>query len=141
MNKTPVTIRIQSTQTLEDGTSENFPTQAEGYLYQKDGAKYLSYSESQDSGEADIQTTWKIEQNAATLIRSGNTKLRFRFENGTEDFSMLVTPHGNLPVEIETLLLQTDMDETAGRLRVSYHMKLGGVTTRMDLAIDVQPLA
>ncbi|MFC4767467.1 DUF1934 domain-containing protein [Effusibacillus consociatus] len=138
MNKVPVRIEIHTSQTLEDGTAQTYDSREGGFLYQKGTSFYLSYLEASEDGETGTQTIWKVEPEQVSLIRQGETGLRALFKMGSAERTALVTPHGILPIEIDTFHLEHDFTPEGGFLRVGYNMDIGGAMTRMELELRVK---
>lgn len=137
MNKIPVDIEIQTRQTLEDGTSQKFSSREKGFLHERGGLLFISYLEAGEDGGKGTQTVWKVEPIQASLIRQGDTGLRVSFRNGLAESTTLVTPHGILPVEIQTFRLEHDLTLAGGVLKVGYSMDIGGAVSRMEVEMQV----
>lgn len=125
MEKNNVTVTIQSLQVLETG-KETMTQRTEGRLC-RDGAGWLlSYREGEDSGLGETRTTLRLEEDRATLTRSGELTAHMVFQVGRPHTSLYETPYGKLPMTIRTLALKTDLDDRGGTVAIQYEIQLGG---------------
>lgn len=114
----------------------------EGKLYERGGAKYLMYEESEFSGMPGCKTTLKLTDNSIRLKRIGDQTgpgNEMVFEKGKRYNSRYSTPYGDMDLEILTNDVVNNLSEEGfGTIGIDYHVSLGGMAEgRNQLNIEV----
>ena len=104
-----VTIKITGTQVAEGQPEDKMEFVTEGDLYERGGAVYLIYEESEISGMPGCKTRLKLTEDTVKMKRIGDNVIgagtEMRFENGKRHSSYYSTPYG--PVSYAHLTLPT----------------------------------
>ena len=114
----------------------------EGKLYERNGAKYLMYDESEFSGFPGCKTTLKLTDGCIRMRRVGSsagTGTELVFEKGKRFSSRYHTPYGNLELELLTNDIVNNLTEDGfGNIDIDYQVNLGGIAEgRNKLKIEV----
>ena len=125
----------------EDGEDQmEFIT--EGQLYERNGATYLVYDESEFSGMPGCKTTLKLTENSIRMKRVGQGAsfgADFYFEKGKRFTSNYRTPYGDFSMEVLTNdVVNSLTEEGTGQILIDYHVSLSGMKEgRHTLNIEV----
>lgn len=124
----------------EDEERMEFVT--EGKLYERNGAKYLVYDESEFSGFPGCKTTLKLTENSIRMKRVGKQAgygTELIFEEGRRFSSAYHTPYGDMDMEVLTSRVKNNLSaEGYGDIFINYHVSLGGMAEgRNSLQIEV----
>lgn len=117
-----VLIQINSAQTLEDGTDDSMSFFTKGNLYNRRGAFYIIYKETEVVGMENVTTSLKVEENKVTLNRMGSMDHKLTFEEGILHNSTYVTPHGSLFLEVHTEKIEINLTENGGHISLKYNL-------------------
>lgn len=114
----------------------------EGKLYERNGAKYLMYDESEFSGFPGCKTTLKLTDGCIRMRRVGSsagTGTELVFEKGKRFSSRYHTPYGNFELELLTNDIVNNLTEDGlGNIDIDYQVNLGGIAEgRNKLKIEV----
>lgn len=123
--KKDVIISIRGTQTDESGKSEvmEFVTQGNLMGNLEDGY-HLTYQESELTGLEGTTTTFRIEKDRITMLRTGNMNSEMVFEEGKRHLSLYETPMGGLMIGVNTRYAKTDIGQDGGNLEVRYSVEI-----------------
>jgi len=138
-----ITLKIIGTQVSPDNEEDTVEFVTEGQLYEKNGALYLLYDESELSGEAGCKTTLKIRDNVVRMKRfMGNNQGTYtimEFEKGKKYSGIYNTPYGPIELEVLTNTLESNLsEEGTGTVNIDYHICLRGLAEgRNKLAIHI----
>lgn len=99
-----VIVKIQTVQydLNTDNEFDNIDFTTEGKLFQKKDAYYIVYEESKISGLEGTTTKIKIKDDKVELKRIGINESSMVFEKSTRFKTNLLTPMGEIPLEILT---------------------------------------
>ena len=137
-----VTLEIFAEIIQETGERQVIDLITEGGIYEKDGAYFLTYDESEMSGMAGSRTVLKIEDDGVTLNRMGLNRSKMIFKLHAPHNSIYHTPHGNFEMKIITHSLDIKMDfiHSKGYLNMKYEMILEAMSqSENTLSIKVRP--
>ena len=98
------------------------------------------YEESKLSGMDGTTTTLRIKDNSMILERTGSIDTTMEFEEGKMAVSLYNTPYGMLGLNIDTKVLDIDIDENGGVIYTKYVLGLegqDGITTELKVKINV----
>lgn len=138
MPENNVIISIFSRQQSADGPAERIEQRVEGRLEQEGEAWILSYREAPGSGLGESRTTLRVEGEAVTLTRTGETAARMIFRTGQAHRSVYQTPYGALELAVLTHRLSGALTARGGRLEIDYRIELNGQSagdTRLRLDV------
>lgn len=137
-----ITMKITGAQSAEGQQDDQMEFITEGELYDKGGALYVMYEESEISGMPGFKTRLKITDQMVKMKRiapSGGTGTEMVFEKGKRYNNFYHTPYGPFEMEIVTNDLENTMTaEGAGAVYIDYSMSLKGLvdshnTLRIEL--------
>lgn len=135
-----VLLKITSVQQFRDEKPETTQLVTEGTLSQEDGAWLLSYAESELTGMAGTMTTFRIEPEQITLLRSGTIESKMVFVTGVEDRSLYDMGFGALMVAVCAERIVSTVGENGGVLEVSYGITIEEETAgTIDYRIEAMP--
>ena len=98
------------------------------------------YEESEISGMAGTTTTVVIESGKVKLVRKGSTETVMVFENNGSSVCLYNTPYGMLELTTNTKLLNIDMNEDGGAVKINYDLVVAGqepIHTSLSLKVKV----
>ncbi|RUL53130.1 MULTISPECIES: DUF1934 domain-containing protein [Lysinibacillus] len=122
-----VKIKLNSTIQPIDGEPENYEMWLNGSYINKAGKTYLRYEEVLD--DKSIQTTVKMDNLQALILRSGGVKMRLPFNSEKQESGHYDTQFGTLPILTETHQLTHDHEEEHGingNFKVQYDLIISG---------------
>ncbi len=127
---------------IADNDEDRMEFVTEGKLYEKDGAMYLTYDESEFSGFPGCRTTLKLSGDTIRMRRAGGGNgfdTELIFEKGKRFSNSYQTPYGNLDMEVLTDDIVNNLSEEGyGDIRIDYQVNLGGMAEgRNRLKIEV----
>ena len=120
-----VIVSVKSKQ-MVDREEENIELVTPGKFYKKENIYYVVYDETEISGMEGTTTTMKIGSEEVNLIRFGTTTTRLNFRKGIRDISLYQTPYGVLELVIDPFLIDIDMNDNGGEVKLSYGLEAGG---------------
>lgn len=98
-----------------------------------------SYEESEISGMEGTTTTLKIEEGKVTLERKGTTESLIVFENDGSHISLYNTPYGMLELVTKTKVLEIDINENGGTVKIDYELGVSGEKSiKTNLSLDIR---
>lgn len=133
-----VIVTIKSRQTADD-EDEKIELITTGRFYKKDDEYYVVYDETQISGMEGTTTTVKIGNDQVSLMRSGTTNASMGFKKGIKDISLYSTPYGILELVIDPFLVDINVDDSGGEIKMTYGLEAGGQqASTNELYIKIQ---
>lgn len=136
-----ITLKITGKQYSEEQGEDQMEFVTEGKLYERNGALYLIYEESEFSGMPGCKTSLKMTPESIRMKRIGGTSfgMDFVFEKGKRFQSSYKTPYGIFDMEVLTNKIVNNMTpEGTGDIFIDYHVSLSGMTdSRNCLSIEV----
>lgn len=133
-----VIISIRGTQDYSGTDPDTMELVTEGKLAVQDGARCLSYEESELTGMEGTTTVFQVEPEKVTLLRLGSVQSEMVFEEGRRHMSLYSTPYGNMEIGVRARRLNSTLELTGGRLEIDYdieinHMLAGQSLFRIDV--------
>ena len=130
----------QITYDQQDEDQMEFVT--EGKMYEKNGAWYIVYEESEVSGQPGCKTSLKFKGETVRMKRfagKGGRDTVIEFEKGRRFAVMYDTPFGGIEMEVLTNSLENNLDETGrGSVSIDYDISLKGLSEgRSLLSIEI----
>lgn len=137
-----IMLKITGKQLVGEEAEEKMKFITEGKLFERGGAKYLMYEESEFSGMPGCKTTLKLTDTSIRLKRIGEHAdfgHEMVFEKGKRYNSRYKTPYGEMDLEILTNDVVNNLSEEGfGTIGIDYHVSLGGMAEgRNQLSIEV----
>jgi uncharacterized beta-barrel protein YwiB (DUF1934 family) len=140
MNRFPVILTIRGEQYFDDLDPDATELMTEGTMTMGDGQIRLSYKESELTGMEGTTTTFIVEGERVTLLRTGAVNSQMIFEEGEQHTSLYETPFGELTVDIQTSKLLHNLSERGGLMEIKYSIAVEHtVTGRNCFKIRVRP--
>ena len=126
-----ITLKITGKQIYETHEEDQMEFVTEGQLYQKNGAIYMLYDESELSGMAGCKTTLKLDGDTLRMKRIGQAGAgtELYFEENKRFCSTYHTPYGPMDIEVLTRSVKNsfDMETLSGTVAVCYDVSLQGM--------------
>ncbi len=99
---------------------EEYDFETEGKVFEKDGAQYIMYEESELSGMKGDKTVLKFKGGVCTMHRYGVHRSELVFEQGQKSETIYHTPYGNF--EMTTLASKVLYDCELGHVELDYRL-------------------
>lgn len=137
-----IMLKIIGKQFAGEESEEQMEFVTEGRLYERNGATYLIYDESEFSGFPGCKTSLKLTGDTIRMKRIGKDVgygLEIEFKQGQRFMSKYETPYGDLNMEILTNSVINNLStEGIGNIDIDYHVSLDGMAEgRNELKIEV----
>lgn len=139
-----ITIKITGNQFIGDEMEERMEFVTDGRMYERNGANYYIYEESEFSGFPGCMTSLRLKDDTLRMKRLGRDSgagygTELEFKKGGRFSSSYRTPFGSFDMEVLTNSLETDIDEDGcGKITVDYHVSLKGMSEgRNALEIEI----
>ena len=142
MDTKDIMLKIVGRQYDGDEPQEKMEFVTEGKMYERGGATYLVYDESEFSGFPGCKTSLKLKGNHVRMKRIGDdleAGTVMEFESGKRFTSKYETPFGIMDMEILTDRVDNNLSEDGtGNIDIDYHVSLEGTLEgRNELRIEV----
>ena len=142
MDTKDIMLKIVGRQFDGDTPQEKMEFVTEGKMYERGGATYLVYDESEFSGFPGCKTSLKLKGNHVRMKRIGEdleAGTVMEFESGKRFTSKYETPFGIMDMEILTDRVDNNLSEDGtGNIDIDYHVSLEGTLEgRNELRIEV----
>lgn len=122
--KKQMMLTIAGTQRFGDEPPEHTELVTEAEMELQEGVLLLSYEESELTGMEGTTTTFRIEPDRLTLVRTGAVQSRMVFAEGEVDKSLYNTGFGAMMISVRTEKLELHMDENGGEMTVAYAISI-----------------
>lgn len=138
-----IMLKIIGKQVNQDNEEDVLEFMTEGKFYEKNGALYLMYQESELSGMEGCTTSLKIKDGMIRMRRFGEAipmDTVIEFEKGRRFEGYYDTPFGAVELEVLTndIINNLAYEEGKGTLNIDYHISLRGLTEgRSKLDIEI----
>lgn len=142
MDMKDIMLKIVGRQFDGDKPQDRMEFVTEGKMYERGGATYLVYDESEFSGFPGCKTSLKLKGNRVRMKRIGGDLeggTVMEFESGKRFTSKYDTPYGIMDMEILTDRVDNNLSEDGtGNIDIDYHVSLeGAMEGRNELRIEV----
>ncbi len=140
-----IMLRIVGKQYAGEQAEEQMEFVTEGKLYERNGATYLVYEESDFSGFPGCKTSLKLKEDTIRLKRLGKDAgygMEIEFRKGKRFFGQYETPYGMIDMEVMTTKVTNNLSKDGiGKIGVDYRVSLEGMAEgRNELNIEVAAL-
>lgn len=137
-----VTIKITGKRFVGDNVEEELEFVSDGMMFEKGGAKYFIYEESEFSGFPGCKTSLKLTDTSLRMKRIGDSSEYgsvLEFETGKRFKSDYSTPYGPMSLEVLTNSIKKELSpEGYGKITLEYDISLRGmIEGRNELAIEI----
>lgn len=126
-----IMIKITGKQVYDGIEEEHMEFVTEGKLYQRNGAVYMVYDESEVSGITGCKTTLRLKGDSLRMKRIGRAgySSELYFEKGQRFNSIYETPYGPMEVEVLTQDVKDNFDRERlrGVIDISYDISIQGL--------------
>ncbi len=138
--KKDVIISIKGKQALEDQEDDTIELVTAGRLTSHGADGYLlSYEESELTGLEGTRTTFRVQQDKVSLIRTGAVCSQMIFELGRKHTSLYQTPYGSMEVGISAKEIDVGLNDHGGHLHIDYAIEIDhAMAGRNRFLIDVR---
>jgi len=119
-----VKVKLKTTIRQPNEDPENFELWATGTLIEKRGNSYLKYEEMQDDNK--INTTVKMGESEALILRSGGVNMRLPFLLNAEQNGSYESEYGVLMVSTMTRKIEFEQNKHDGYFVVQYDLHVSG---------------
>lgn len=137
-----IVLKITGRQFVGDEAEENLEFVTDGKMFERYGARFLLYEDSELSGYPGCRTILKLRGSELKLLRRNPDKKIssvMEFREGERISGALDTPAGLLDIEVYTRRVENGLsDDGGGTIRVTYDVSLGGrVEGHNELSVEV----
>ena len=123
MNK-QVTVNLKTTIRQPNEEPEMYELCATGTLIEKGQFVYLKYAEVQE--EKEINTTVKMSDTEALIMRTGGVNMRLPFLNEADQTGRYDSEYGMLMVTTSTTRMLLEKNQNDGHFMVQYDLNVSG---------------
>ena len=139
--KRKVMLSIQGKQFYQDQEPEIIELVTEGEMAFRGGGWDISYKESELTGLAGVTTTFRVEPQKITLIRTGALRSTMEFQIGDSHDSLYQMEFGTLMLTVTTKHLFFDILPEGGCIDLVYDIEIektqGGT---VEYHLDIRPI-
>lgn len=139
--KRKVMLSIQGKQSYRDQEPEVIELVTEGSMEFRDGGWDISYQESDLTGLAGVQTTFRVEPDKVTLIRTGALRSTMEFQIGSTHDSLYQMEFGALMITVTTRHLFYDILPDGGSIDLVYEIEIEkSECGQVDYHLDIRAI-
>lgn len=117
-----VLITIKSSQSLEGETAEPAELISLGTYSWSGDVQRFSYMESELTGLEGTRTSFEVRPDEVIMSRTGSVTSRMVYHKGQKHHFLYDTPYGTLSLGLNTHLLESELGEAGGSLRIEYDL-------------------
>ncbi len=118
----PVMMSIQGRQTYVGQEPDVIRLDTEGTMEFRDGGWDITYEESELTGLAGVTTTFRVEPEKVTLIRTGRLTSTMVFQEGVPHDSLYRMEFGALMISVRATRVFFDIVEDGGSIDLVYNI-------------------
>ena len=118
----PVMMSIQGRQTYVGQEPDVIRLDTEGTMEFRDGGWDITYEESELTGLAGVTTTFRVEPEKVTLIRTGRLTSTMVFQEGVSHDSLYRMEFGALMISVRATRVFFDIVEDGGSIDLVYNI-------------------
>lgn len=135
-----VLVTVKGTQNV-NGEDFEVELTCEGYYKYSPEGSVLYYTETEDTGFENTDTTLEIKSDTVTMSRSGGASTYLYLKKGERYTSTYTTPYGNLSIGVRTKKVNVDINESGGIVEAAYSMDVPPESlSENTIAITIKPL-
>ena len=138
-----ITIKIVGRRYAEGEVEDEMEFISDARMYERAGARYLLYDESEFSGFPGCKTRLKLTDGSIKMKRIGGEHSDFStelvLEKGKRFFTIYETPYGSIDMEVLTTDVSMNLDsEGFGKVRLGYDVSFEGVEEgRNEIELEI----
>ncbi|MGL5616894.1 MAG: DUF1934 domain-containing protein [Sarcina sp.] len=132
-------IKVSSVQLSND--NEQIEVISNGIFKAIEDGYEVSYEETEISGMEGTVTKITVTEDKVILERIGTTESLIEFKIDSNHVSLYNTPYGMLELLTKTKVLDIDVTEKGGVVKIDYEMSVAGqkpINTNLNLAITIK---
>lgn len=134
-----VLITIQSSQSVDGEEAAPAELISSGVYQYSPEQQSLSYMESQLTGLEGTRTHFLVSEGEVVMSRTGTVTSRMVFHRGQKHHFLYETPYGTLSMGLDTHLIETDLNESGGSMRVEYDLSFeNALISRNKIHINIK---
>ena len=135
----PVILSIQGRQTYVGQEPEVIRLDTEGTMEFRNGGWNITYEESELTGLAGVTTTFRVEPEKVTLIRTGKLTSTMVFQEGVPHDSLYRMEFGALMISVNATRVFFDLVEDGGSIDLVYNIIIENTEAGViDYHLDVR---
>lgn len=120
----PVIISVEGNQKFIGEEKQTVRIITDGTMRREGDTTFLTYEESEVTGMEGTTTTFEVNKDHVTLVRTGAVKSRMVFEKGKKDVSLYDMGFGVLTIGVKARRLKNELGPEGGRLEISYGIEI-----------------
>lgn len=124
---------------IQDG-DENIELITEGFLKETEKSLVLEYSETEISGMDGTKNIITVEDSIITLEREGEVSTSLYFEQGKRFVGNYTTSLGTLSMSVFPTVVNSEHDETSGKVDLEYELELEGEHSQNKLCLKYKKI-
>ena len=118
--RVPVILSIQGRQTYAGQEPEVIRLDTEGFMEFRNGGWDITYEESELTGLSGVTTTFRVEPEKVTLLRTGALSSTMVFQEGVAHDSLYRMEFGTLMISVKATRVFFDLVEDGGSIDLVY---------------------
>ena len=135
----PVMMSIQGRQTYVGQEPDVIRLDTEGTMEFRDGGWNITYEESELTGLAGVTTTFRVEPEKVTLIRTGKLTSTMVFQEGVSHDSLYCMEFGTLMISVKATRVFFDIVEDGGSVDLVYNIIIENTEAgEIDYHLDIR---
>lgn len=137
--RTPVILSIQGRQTYAGQEPEVIRLDTEGFMEFRNGGWDITYEESELTGLSGVTTTFRVEPEKVTLLRTGALSSTMVFQEGVAHDSLYRMEFGTLMISVKATRVFFDLVEDGGSIDLVYSIVIENTEAgTIDYHLDIR---
>lgn len=137
--RTPVILSIQGRQTYAGQEPEVIRLDTEGFMEYRNGGWDITYEESELTGLSGVTTTFRVEPEKVTLLRTGALSSTMVFQEGVAHDSLYRMEFGTLMISVKATRVFFDLVEDGGSIDLVYSIVIENTEAgTIDYHLDIR---
>ena len=137
--RTPVILSIQGRQTYAGQEPEVIRLDTEGFMEFRNGGWDITYEESELTGLSGVTTTFRVEPEKVTLLRTGALSSTMVFQEGVAHDSLYRMEFGTLMISVKATRVLFDLVEDGGSIDLVYSIVIENTEAgTIDYHLDIR---
>ena len=137
--RTPVILSIQGRQTYAGQEPEVIRLDTEGFMEFRSGGWDITYEESELTGLSGVTTTFRVEPEKVTLLRTGALSSTMVFQEGVAHDSLYRMEFGTLMISVKATRVFFDLVEDGGSIELVYSIVIENTEAgTIDYHLDIR---
>lgn len=136
---TPVILTIQGRQSYVGQEPDVIRLDTEGTMEYRNGGWDITYEESELTGLAGVTTTFRVEPEKVTLIRTGKLSSTMVFQEGYNHDSLYRMEYGTLMISVRATRVYFDIVPDGGTIDLVYNIVIENTEAGViDYHLDIR---